>query len=166
MRHSYVESDKPAIVQHLLVNGCGGAFLHPTHVFSNFNQAYGTSYETKAAYPSTQDLTVQRIRSELTVRVYETHARLAIEVGDLSEYNQCQSQLQTLYGEGMKECHMEFSALSVEARKDTWVKRLAVRAAVTPGNYVLFFKLYKNAPNLNTCLMDLYAVTVTSRMSH
>ncbi|KAJ0640059.1 putative calcineurin-like phosphoesterase domain, ApaH type, metallo-dependent phosphatase [Helianthus annuus] len=55
MRHSYVESDKPAIVQHLLVNGCGGAFLHPTHVFSNFNQAYGTSYETKAAYPSTQD---------------------------------------------------------------------------------------------------------------
>ncbi|KAJ0435739.1 hypothetical protein HanIR_Chr17g0896611 [Helianthus annuus] len=69
MRHSYVELDKPAIVQHLLVNGCGGAFLHSTHVFSNFNQAYGTSYETKAAYPSTQDLTVQRIRNELTVRV-------------------------------------------------------------------------------------------------
>ncbi|KAJ0533593.1 hypothetical protein HanRHA438_Chr09g0392211 [Helianthus annuus] len=47
--------------------------------------------------------------------------------------------------------------LSVEARKDTGVKHaLAVRAAVTSGNYVSFFKLYKNVPNLNTCLMDLY----------
>ncbi|PWA41881.1 calcineurin-like metallo-phosphoesterase superfamily protein [Artemisia annua] len=55
MRHSYVPSEKPASVQHFLVNGCGGAFLHPTHVFSNFNKAYGTTYETKAAYPSVQD---------------------------------------------------------------------------------------------------------------
>nr|XP_017233075.1 PREDICTED: SAC3 family protein A-like [Daucus carota subsp. sativus] len=126
-----------------------------------------------------QDLTVQRIRNELTVKVYETHARLAIEVGDLSEYNQCQSQLQVLYAEGNKGCDMEFSAynllcvilhsnnnrdllsamsrLSVDARKDVAVKHaLAVRAAVTSGNYVLFFRLYKEAPNLSTCLMDLY----------
>ncbi|XP_062086000.1 SAC3 family protein A-like isoform X3 [Humulus lupulus] len=31
-----------------------------------------------------------------------------------------------------------------------------VRAAVTSGNYVMFFRLFKTAPNLNTCLMDLY----------
>ena len=55
MRHSYVPSDKPVFVQHLLVNGCGGAFLHPTHVFSSFNTLYGTSYETKVAYPSVED---------------------------------------------------------------------------------------------------------------
>ncbi|CAK7347583.1 unnamed protein product [Dovyalis caffra] len=55
MRHSYVPSDGPVYVQHLLVNGCGGAFLHPTHVFSNFKKLYGTSYETKAAYPSLED---------------------------------------------------------------------------------------------------------------
>ncbi|KAL7245140.1 hypothetical protein ACSBR2_000464 [Camellia fascicularis] len=55
MRHSYVPSDKPVFVQHLLVNGCGGAFLHPTHVFSNFNKLYGTSYESQAAYPSFED---------------------------------------------------------------------------------------------------------------
>lgn len=55
MRHSYVPSEKPPIVQHLLVNGCGGAFLHPTHVFSNFDEAHETTYEMKAAYPSVQD---------------------------------------------------------------------------------------------------------------
>ncbi|KAI7997460.1 SAC3 family protein A [Camellia lanceoleosa] len=90
---------------------------------------------------------------------------------------QCQSQLKTLYAEGSKGCHMEFSAynllrvilhannsrdlvsaiLSVETKKDEAVKHaLAVRAAVTSGNYVQFFRLYKTAPNLNTCLMDLY----------
>lgn len=127
-----------------------------------------------------QDLTVQRIRNELTARVYETHGRLAIEVGDLSEYNQCQSQLKTLYAEGIKGCDMEFAAynllcvllhssnnrdlllalsrLPAEARQNDAVKHaLSVRAAVSSGNYVAFFRLYKTAPNLNMCLMDLYA---------
>ncbi|CAN6565691.1 unnamed protein product [Malus baccata var. baccata] len=126
-----------------------------------------------------QDLTVQRIRNHLTVKVYETHARLAVEVGDLPEYNQCASQLKSLYAEGIEGCHMEFSAynllcvilhsnnnrdlvssmasLSVEAKRDEAVKHaLAVRSAVTSGNYVMFFRLYKTAPNLSTCLMDLY----------
>ncbi|MED6159110.1 hypothetical protein PIB30_039341 [Stylosanthes scabra] len=126
-----------------------------------------------------QDLTVQRIRNHLTVKVYETHARLALEFGDLPEYNQCQSQLKTLYAEGIEGSYMEFAAynllcvimhannnrdllssmsrLSLEAKKDEAVKHaLAVRAAVTSGNYVTFFRLYKAAPNLNTCLMDLY----------
>ncbi|XP_068669228.1 SAC3 family protein A-like isoform X2 [Aristolochia californica] len=126
-----------------------------------------------------QDLTVQRIHNELTVKVYETHARLALEAGDLPEYNQCQSQLKTLYSDGIKGCYMEFTAysllcvilhsnnnrdllssmarLSVEAKGDGIVKHaLAVRSAVTSGNYVLFFRLYKTAPYLSTCLMDLY----------
>ncbi|CAN8246430.1 unnamed protein product [Cochlearia groenlandica] len=55
MRHSCNQSDGPAHVQHLLVNGCGGAFLHPTHVFSNFSKFYGASYGSKAAYPSFDD---------------------------------------------------------------------------------------------------------------
>ncbi|KAG4398173.1 hypothetical protein GLYMA_10G292300v4 [Glycine max] len=107
-----------------------------------------------------QDLTVQRIRNQLTVK--------------------CQSQLQTLYAEGIEGSDMEFAAynllcvimhsnnnrdlvssmarLSHEAKKDEAVKHaLAVRAAVTSGNYIAFFRLYKTAPNLNTCLMDLYA---------
>lgn len=52
MRHSATRSEKTYFVQHLLVNGCGGAFLHPTHVFRNFERFSGTTYECKAAYPS------------------------------------------------------------------------------------------------------------------
>ncbi|CAN4115090.1 unnamed protein product [Withania somnifera] len=57
MRHKFVElkSDKPVYVQHLLVNGCGGAFLHPTHVFKNFNKFYETTYECKNPYPTFED---------------------------------------------------------------------------------------------------------------
>ncbi|EFH53786.1 hypothetical protein ARALYDRAFT_905913 [Arabidopsis lyrata subsp. lyrata] len=122
-----------------------------------------------------QDLTVQWIHNHLTAKVYETHARLALEAGDLSEYNQCLSQLKTLYAEDIEGCSLEFVAYSLlyilytltttencyhpcpEDKKDEAVRHaLSVRAAVTSGNYVMFFRLYKTAPNMNSCLMDLY----------
>ncbi|CAN6844204.1 unnamed protein product [Brassica oleracea] len=140
-----------------------------------------------------QDLTVQRIHNHLTAKVYETHARFALEAGDLTEYNQCLSQLKILYAEGIEGCTLEFAAysllyitlhsnnnrellssmsrLSKEAKGDEAVRHaLSVRAAVASGNYVMFFRLYKTAPNMNSCLMDLYvekmrykAVTFISR---
>ncbi|KAG0473662.1 hypothetical protein HPP92_015519 [Vanilla planifolia] len=49
------------------------------------------------------------------------------------------------------------NSLSYEAKQDEAVKlALAVRSAVSLGNYVLFFRLYKSAPSLFTCLMDLH----------
>lgn len=54
-RHSAIQSSKATNVEHLIVNGCGGAFLHPTHVFAKFNHFLGSSYEKKVAYPSFED---------------------------------------------------------------------------------------------------------------
>ncbi|VDK22275.1 unnamed protein product [Taenia asiatica] len=48
-----------------------------------------------------QDLTVQRIQTELTAEVYEAHADIALEAGDLQEFHQCQSQLSLLHAEGL-----------------------------------------------------------------
>ncbi|KAL5229975.1 hypothetical protein ABZP36_028751 [Zizania latifolia] len=160
------------------------ATVRPEHVLEKALSMVETSqknylYKCDQLKSIRQDLTVQRIQDELTVKVYETHARLAMQAGDLPEYNQCQSQLKRLYIEGIKGCYFEFSAynllcvmlhsnnkrdllsslasLSKEAKQNEAVKHaLAVHSAVSSGNYVQFFKLYKQAPNLNSCLMDLY----------
>ncbi|THH27381.1 hypothetical protein EUX98_g6801, partial [Antrodiella citrinella] len=123
-----------------------------------------------------QDLTVQRIKNEFTVGVYEIHARMALEVGDMVEYNQCQAMLRNLYDLGITGKHEEFTAyrillllhgrnrsdlnlyvgqLTAQQKSMPAVKHaLAVQRALSLGNYHAFFDLYLNAPNMGAYIMD------------
>jgi SAC3 family protein LENG8/THP3 len=125
-----------------------------------------------------QDLTVQHIKNEFTVNVYEIHARIALEKGDLGEYNQCQTQLRALYRQKLGGHPMEFKAyrilyfihtcnrtdmndvlseLTPADKKDPAVKHaLDVRSAIALGNYHRFFQLYLDTPNMGAYLMDMF----------
>lgn len=125
-----------------------------------------------------QDLTVQRIRNDFTVSVYEIHARIALEKGDLGEYNQCQTQLRSLYQLGLKGNPIEFKAyrilyfihtanrtglieaiadLTPAEKKAPAIKHaLDVRSAIVLGNYHRFFQLYLDTPNMGAYLMDMF----------
>ena len=125
-----------------------------------------------------QDLTVQHIKNEFTVNVYEIHARIALEKGDLGEYNQCQTQLRALYAEQLGGHPTEFKAyrilyfihtrnqtamndaladLTPADKLDPAVKHaMDVRSALALGNYHRFFQLYLDTPNMGAYLMDMF----------
>lgn len=125
-----------------------------------------------------QDLTVQFIQNSFTVLVYETHARIALEVADHEEFNQCQSQLRTLYRfipsesqseflgylilyliftENTTELQLTLSKIPCDSRKNPIVDHaLQVRRAWSLGNYHRLFCLYKQSPTLSGKIMDWF----------
>lgn len=125
-----------------------------------------------------QDLTVQHIKNAFTVKVYEIHARIALETGDLGEYNQCQTQLKALYTQNLGGNPAEFTAyrilyfvytcnktdmndllaeLTHADKSHPWIKHaLDVRSSLALGNYHRFFKLYLAAENMGSYLMDMF----------
>lgn len=127
-----------------------------------------------------QDLTVQHLKNEFTVSVYEIHARIALEKGDIGEYNQCQTQLRSLYALGLKGNPLEFKAyrilyfvhtanrtglndtladLTAAEKEERAIKHaLNVRSSLALGNYHKFFQLYLDTPNMGAYLMDMFVV--------
>jgi hypothetical protein len=125
-----------------------------------------------------QDLTVQHVKNAFTVKVYESHARIALEMADLGEYNQCQTQLKALYAQNLGGSPDEFKAyrmlysvytcnktdlndmlaeLTHADKSQMWIKHaLDVRSSLALGNYHKFFKLYLQADNMGSYLMDMF----------
>ncbi|KAI8931167.1 hypothetical protein NX059_011520 [Plenodomus lindquistii] len=125
-----------------------------------------------------QDLTVQHIKNAFTVKVYEIHARISLEKGDLGEYNQCQTQLKALYAQNLGGNPAEFKAyrilyfvytcnkadmndmlaeLTHADKSHEWIKHaLDVRSSLALGNYHKFFRLYLEAQNMGGYLMDMF----------
>lgn len=125
-----------------------------------------------------QDLTVQFIRNDFTVLVYETHARIALEMSDHEEFNQCQSQLKSLYElmpgenryeflgylilyliftENTTELQFTLSRLSPDSLKNPVIDHaLKVRRAWSLGNYHRLFSLYKGSPAMSAKVMNWF----------
>ncbi|KAK4939989.1 hypothetical protein LTR10_019841 [Elasticomyces elasticus] len=125
-----------------------------------------------------QDLTVQHIKNDFTTSVYEYHARIALEKGDLGEYNQCQTQLRALHKQKLGGHPVEFKAyrilyfihtcnqtdmndvlsdLTPADKKEPAIRHaLEVRSALALGNYHKFFKLYLTVPDMGAYLMDMF----------
>ncbi|KAL1598855.1 hypothetical protein SLS60_007997 [Paraconiothyrium brasiliense] len=125
-----------------------------------------------------QDLTVQHIKNDFTVKVYESHARIALEQGDMGEYNQCQTQLKALYSQNLPGRPDEFTAYRVlyfvytcnktdmndllaeltpaDKIKPEIKHAIDVRSSLAVGNYHKFFRLYNIAPNMGAYLMDMF----------
>ena len=125
-----------------------------------------------------QDLTVQHIKNDFTVKVYEAHARIALEMADLGEYNQCQTQLRALYKLNLGGNPEEFVAYRIlyfiytcnrtdmndvladltpaDKQRPGVQHALQVRSALASGNYHKFFRLYDEAPFMGPYLLDMF----------
>lgn len=133
-----------------------------------------------------QDLTVQGIRNEFTVEVYEVHCRVALDAGDHEEFNQCKSQLVQLYHAGICSNHkaditayelvyymltknmVDMSKalcnLDDEMKSSPKVElALKLRKAWSRDNYSRFFKLYEQADIGMRALLDKFVNTQRRR---
>lgn len=130
-----------------------------------------------------QDMRVQMIENRFTMKVYQTHARLALKHGDLGEFNQCQSRLLHLYKDtSLKKVNFDefmsylilyymvtnddaaINALRLELlteHRSTFKHPLVVTSfqladAQLTNNYRRFMTLYSSMKGLGKCLVKTF----------
>jgi hypothetical protein len=152
--------------------------LSLAHVLGKWEARGDYRYSCEQFKSIRQDLTIQGIRNEFAVEVYESHARIALENGDRGEFNQCQAQLKALYLEGVPGQQAEFVAYRIlylilthnSADMSTELRNLTSELKSHPyvahalrlwsswqlGNYCQFFRLFKSAPGSGRSLLQLF----------
>jgi hypothetical protein len=136
-----------------------------------------------------QDMTIQNIKNEFTVKVYETHARIALECYDIDQFNQCQTKLIDLYNDKLPGNEIEFMAYriiytslqNIRYDMENLLRNLKRRnlgknieiahalkshKALNEFNYYEFFKLYKIAPNMGAYLIEPFLPRLRIRALH
>ncbi|KAK4630497.1 hypothetical protein CLAFUW4_08583 [Fulvia fulva] len=156
------------------------------HLFRKWKQDHNYNWLCDQMKSLRQDITVQRIKTPFTIKVYERHARIALQMKDLGEYNQCQTQLRALYKSKLGEngtsggAEDEFTAyrilyliytrnrtdmsnmladLTTADKQGQYVQMaLQIRAALASGNHHKFFQLYRDSQDLAMFpyLMDMF----------
>ena len=93
-------------------------FIHTTGAVSLLPQAGKGAADNAKTYEwcsdqmkaIRQDLTLQNIKHAFAAEVYESHARMALEKVDYSNYKQCQASLQGLYADVTNKYSLQNSA--------------------------------------------------------
>jgi len=82
--------------------------------YSSINEQFRSIRQVKNKKINLEkDMTIQHIKNEFTIKVYETHARIALESFDMDQFNQCQTQLAILYKDGLIGKEVEFVAYRI-----------------------------------------------------
>lgn len=119
------------------------------HIKNRYSRDEDLEWANEQLKSLRQDMTVQGIRIPWSLDVYETHARILLEHGDLNEFNQCQTMIRTLteggvgdeYGDDYDDCRQ----LEQSPKSSDEFRGYAILYALVRNAHVDLKKAYRRA---------------------